>query len=255
MASSITVDKRVTANADNTYRLQVWVSETSENIPSEIFVHRNAPVIDDWDGPTAVYYGICNYADIINYPASVVDTSSNFFRKSGADLEFKSAQSLNTTWEQILEDVQQLVDDIVRTYNAVGSDVSYTGINFDVVATLKHYADAAYSYLLTMVATEAIFVVEKQTDGEPELVGVASIADMNAYSTTVASTSYYRTASATLAINGSTTYSSTKTALDADFAALDAALTDPGISVTGTDDETLDNAEGGAGTNTYYFGD
>ncbi len=254
MASTIKVSKRVTQNSDYTYRLQAWVSETSDNIPSEIFLHRTVPGVDAWEGPAAAYYGICSYADLLNYAVDVSDTSSNFFRKSGIDLDFTSVSVLDATWDAVVTGVQLLVNDIVRTYSAVSSDVSYSGTNFDVVAGVKHYASASYSYLLTLEATESIFVVEKQNDGVPELVSIASLADMSTYEATAANTGYYRTDSLTLAFGEESLYVLAKAALDADFAALDAELTDPGILVVGEGDESLTNVEV-VGPTTYYFGD
>jgi hypothetical protein len=250
--SNINLSKRITQEDDNTYRLQVWVSETSDNIPSEIFLHRVAPEIDEWDGSSIPYYGVCAYADLVNYAVDEPDGASNFYRKSGVDLTFKSLSILNQTWIQIDEDTQQLVDDIVKTNAEIGENVSYTGTNFNVVATLKHYDEDNYSYMLSMEATEDIFVVEKQSDGIQELVSVASLADMDQYSTEEIDTGYYRVKEATLFFVDGATYTEAKNALDEDFEELDAALSDPGLLYEDVDESEYENTET---SGPYYFGE
>jgi hypothetical protein len=252
--SSIKLCKRVTQKADHTYRLQVWVGESSDNIPSEIFLHRSVPSVDDWEGPSSVYYGICSYADLLNYSIDSPDAASNFFRKAGVDAVFSSASSLEETWDQISTDTEQLVNDIVRTYAATAEDVSYSGTNFSVSATLKHHDADGYSYLLQMTADLAVFVMENESDGQPELVSVASIADMNTYGEVETTTGYYRTNTLTIAFSDETTYERVLAALDVDFAALDAALTSPGVDVEGTSTETISNTEI-VGPTVFYFGE
>lgn len=253
--STIKLNKRITQQTDNSYRLQVWVSETSDGIPSEIFLYTalNLASDDGWSGSTSRLQKVCSYADLINYASTSPDTSSSYFRRSWIDLKFRSLSELDDLWDNLNTYTEFLVNDIVRTTEAVASDISFTGDNFTVTASLKHYSADNYSYMLSMSSTKNVFVVEKQTDGEPELVSIAGLDDLDQFSDTERDSGFYLTDSAVLMFSSSSIYTQAKAAIWADFSSLDTELSDPGEDSEGTGNETLESSE--TTEETLYFGD
>jgi hypothetical protein len=111
--------KRVITEEDNRYRMQVWVTETSDNIPSELFLFARIPPVPSRPLPEDGFQRTCRYSDILLYPATTPETSSPFFRKPGVDLIFTSLKELSDYFTTYIYDmVQLLVEDIVGANTA-----------------------------------------------------------------------------------------------------------------------------------------
>ena len=123
---SIEATRRVSQVGDE-FRLQVWVTSTSLNIPGEVFLFRLAPYYPDNDpAPFYIFVRACTYADMINYPAEDSTYSTVFYRRRMLDQSFKSINQLNTDWEVINTALQALIEDIVETNSVAPTTTVYT---------------------------------------------------------------------------------------------------------------------------------
>lgn len=112
--SSIQLSKRITLTGDNRHRLQVWVSETSDNIPKEVFVYQRIPSVPLDTELSDLFVHIASYTDIGNFPIDGPDASYPFYRKHFVDLVFDSKVYLGDTWDRMFSMVKHTVEDIVR---------------------------------------------------------------------------------------------------------------------------------------------
>jgi hypothetical protein len=113
-AVKIVLNRRVTLTADNRHRIQMWVAETSNNIPPHIFVYQRIPVVPLDQEPSSLFVHMASYADLADFPEGEPNGDSPFFRKYYADLVFDALPYMNTTWERICRMVRLLVEDICR---------------------------------------------------------------------------------------------------------------------------------------------
>jgi hypothetical protein len=113
--SKIVVSRRVTPSEEGGHRLQVWVSETSDNIPATIFAYQQIPPVPNSDTPASIFVYICSYADIFDLPENEAGDCSPFFRRYYLDLTFQSMSVMESKWDLMLTQIQLLIEDIVRT--------------------------------------------------------------------------------------------------------------------------------------------
>jgi len=116
--ATISITKQVDKTDDDRYRLKIYTSETSDNIPSQIFLLELLAPVPEQSFPAAKFLKVCSYADMINYPARAPGTDNSFYRDYYIDLIFTSYNQLNTFLEDIKTDVQTLIDDIALTNTA-----------------------------------------------------------------------------------------------------------------------------------------
>jgi hypothetical protein len=112
--SHIALSKRTSLTADSRHRLQLWVSETTNNIPAAIFVYQKVPSVPLSNDLSNVFVHMASYADISEFPENMQDTTSPFFRLRQVDLIFDSLPYLDATYKRIVLMVRQLVEDIGR---------------------------------------------------------------------------------------------------------------------------------------------
>jgi hypothetical protein len=112
--SHISVSKRTTLTDDNRHRLQLWVSETTNNIPASIFVYQRIPTVPLSSALSTIFVHIASYADLAEFPEDTPDSTSPFFRRRSVDLVFDSLPYLNDTYKRIILMVRQLVEDVGR---------------------------------------------------------------------------------------------------------------------------------------------
>jgi len=116
--ASITITKKIT-QTDERFRLRVWVSETSDNIPATVFLMERIPGVPGLTDPYNRFIRVCNYSDMLHYTATTPQTENPYFRLPGVDLIFTSYNQLNTYFtDTIHAEVQVLIDDIVDTNTA-----------------------------------------------------------------------------------------------------------------------------------------
>ena len=125
--SKLAITKRIT-NEGGRHRLRIWVTETSNNIPAEVFVYQHLPFVPDSIALEDVFVHIASYADISDYPATAPDSQSPFFRIYSVDLIFTSLAVLNQKWAIIRAQIQLLVEDIVRLNNLPPAEVEVTSL-------------------------------------------------------------------------------------------------------------------------------
>jgi len=117
--ANIKVNRRV-SQEDIEFRLQIWVTETSDNIPGEIFLFKKAPNFpENTPDPFYAYVQVCTYADMLNYPKESSDYPTVFYRRRQLDLTFTSLNQLSEYWDTIDTAIQNLINDIVDTNNAI----------------------------------------------------------------------------------------------------------------------------------------
>jgi hypothetical protein len=112
--ASITLSKRVTLTDDTRHRLRIWVSETTNNIPAQIFVYQRIPLVPLDTELQDIFVHIASYADIQEYPSEEPDNKSPFFRQYFVDLVFDSLAILEENWVRMVRSVQLTVEDIAR---------------------------------------------------------------------------------------------------------------------------------------------
>lgn len=115
-ASFIELSKRVTQLSNGRFRLQIWVSKTSNNIPSEVFVYQRYPKVPTNPLPQDIFVHVASYADINDFPLENPDDEP-YFRLYFFDVTFKSLSVLNEKWRMVEKQVTQTVQDIVRLNN------------------------------------------------------------------------------------------------------------------------------------------
>ncbi|MHA2070049.1 MAG: hypothetical protein ACXABY_37260 [Candidatus Thorarchaeota archaeon] len=114
--SKFVISKRITQD-DERHRLRVWVSETTNNIPGQLFVYQAVPKVPLDDRPDGVFVHIASYADTLMFPIDEPDTESPFYRLYYIDLIFDSLVVLNEKWDLMRLMLNQTIEDIVRINN------------------------------------------------------------------------------------------------------------------------------------------
>jgi len=112
--SHITITMRITLTADSRHRIQVWVSETTNNIPATVFVYQRIPVVPLDTGLSDLFVHIASYADTVDFPENDPLADSPYFRKYYIDLLFDSLATLQEKWTMMRRQIKLLVEDVVR---------------------------------------------------------------------------------------------------------------------------------------------
>ena len=114
MASHIQLTKKITLTAANRHRLQVYVSETTNNIPATIFVYQKIPTVPLDDKLADIFVHVASYADLGDFPENAPGPDSPFFRMYHVDLTFTSLAYLTKIWDQMERMVRHTMEDIAR---------------------------------------------------------------------------------------------------------------------------------------------
>lgn len=122
--ATIKLKRRITETADSRFRLRVWVSVTSDNIPSEIFLYQALPYFPE-QANVEQFIGICSYADMLNYPINDPVEETPFFRMSYIDLVFTALPVLETKWTFINTSVTSLLNDLASAHIATPETLVY----------------------------------------------------------------------------------------------------------------------------------
>lgn len=114
--SILGVSKRFTTSSNGRTRLQIWISETSNNIPAEVFVHQRYPAVPDYnDGKEEDrFVHVCSYADLVAFPKDTPSVDNPYFRVHYLDLAHDSRVFLEDRWQVIKCQLDDLLKDIVR---------------------------------------------------------------------------------------------------------------------------------------------
>ena len=105
------------------YRLKAYVSETSGNLPSEMFCYQDFPTVPFWeeegDTPEDIFVNVASLADIqkydvVNTDGSAPDSGEPFYRKHYIDLCSDSEASLEETWTKVKHFLLQTCIEIAR---------------------------------------------------------------------------------------------------------------------------------------------
>lgn len=113
----IKISKRTTMTADYRQRLQIWISETTNNIPPKVFVYQRIPQVPLYTGLSDIFVHLASYADIADFPEDQPGADSPFFRKYYLDLMFDSLSVLDGKWEMLRLQLRHLIEDISRLNN------------------------------------------------------------------------------------------------------------------------------------------
>ena len=112
--SHITISKRITLTSDVRHRLQVWVSETTNNIPATVFVYQRIPMVPLDTGLSDLFVHVASYADLTDFPDNEPTADSPYFRRYYIDLLFDSLGTLEEKWTWMSRQIKLLVEDIIR---------------------------------------------------------------------------------------------------------------------------------------------
>jgi len=112
--ASIKLSKKLTQTDDFRQRLRVWVSETTNNIPAQVFVYQRIPLVPLDTELQDIFVHVASYADLQEYPAEAPDDKTPFFRQYFFDLVFDSKAILEENWQRILWSVQHTIEDVAR---------------------------------------------------------------------------------------------------------------------------------------------
>jgi hypothetical protein len=111
--ATVEITRRVDTTEDGSFRLRIWVSKTSHNIPSELFVFQKVPKVPFSNIPEDWFVHIPTYSDVITLPVGAPEKEP-FFRKNGVDVTFQSRAILEEKWIRMKRHIQILIEDIVR---------------------------------------------------------------------------------------------------------------------------------------------
>jgi len=118
MADTITIMKRIDSDpVEGTARFRIWVSETTDTIPAEIFVYQKYPRVPLDTSITDLFVHIASYADTVDFPVDKPDSQTPYFRRYFADLTFPSLAMLDEKWTLMSRMIQHTVEDWVRLNN------------------------------------------------------------------------------------------------------------------------------------------
>jgi len=93
-------------------RLQVFVEETSAEIPLELFVYQRRPMPANVTTSQDIFSNISSSAGLEDYPIDEPGTDSPFFRLSLLDLVFRSPDLLDKALATIKSDITCLVKEL-----------------------------------------------------------------------------------------------------------------------------------------------
>jgi hypothetical protein len=127
--ATITVSKRVDVTEEGKHRLRIWVSETSHNIPPEIFVYQKIPTVPFLNMPEDHFVHIATYSDILDKPPGAPDVGNPFYRLGQVDLAFISRAKLEEKWMRMEHHIQHTIEDIVRLNKLPPAEVAVIEIN------------------------------------------------------------------------------------------------------------------------------
>lgn len=116
----IVLNKRVILvdEENGTYRLQVWVSEASDDIPGKIFVYQKYPAVPDYTEQLEnIFVHVASFADLAAFPPDTPDNRSPFYRMYYYDILFDTLPLLEETWDITVEHTKILVADVHRVLN------------------------------------------------------------------------------------------------------------------------------------------
>jgi hypothetical protein len=113
----VVLNKRVLLvdEEQGSHRLQVWVSETSDDIPGRIFVYQKYPSVPFYDEqPEDIFVHVASFADLAAFPIDAPDDRSPFFRLHYYDILFDTLALLEETWEITVAHARLLAEDVNR---------------------------------------------------------------------------------------------------------------------------------------------
>ena len=115
--ASIKLTRKINQTAIEQFRLRVWVAETSDNIPKELFLYQTIIPVPDQD-VVDQYIGVCSYADMLNYPINVATDDTPYYRFGSVDLTFQSNVTLETKWDFIATSMEAFLNDLASAHTA-----------------------------------------------------------------------------------------------------------------------------------------
>lgn len=113
----IELTRRVTLvdEEEGTHRLQVWVSEASDDIPGKIFVYQRYPNVPDYtEQPNDIFVHVASFADLAAFPPDEPDNRSPYFRMYYYDILFDTLTLLEDCWNLTVQHTKLLVEDVHR---------------------------------------------------------------------------------------------------------------------------------------------
>ena len=115
----VQLSKQLTpVSPEGNYRLQVWVSEYTDDTDPKIFTYQRQPTIPkEEDDPDDQFVAVSSAGDMAEYPVDDPNDDGPFFRKSFLDLEFESVDLLNRSWTFIKRDVADLINNLNGLYD------------------------------------------------------------------------------------------------------------------------------------------
>ena len=100
--------------------MQIWVSETSNNIPGPLFVYQQIPPVPESTDegevlvPKDKFVHVASYADVIAFPSQSPSADNPYFRLTYVDLVHDSRDFLEERWKMIQAQLKHTVEDVVR---------------------------------------------------------------------------------------------------------------------------------------------
>jgi hypothetical protein len=85
------------------------------NVDPNIFLYQRIAAVNDSEDDQDTFVGICSPVDLEDYPASAPASSSTdpaYFRMADIDIVVRSRTLMDNLWQQIVNDVDELVDTI-----------------------------------------------------------------------------------------------------------------------------------------------
>lgn len=111
----IVVVKQVTpVDTEGSFKLRVWIRETTHGIPADLMVYQHIPPVPSMDYPQDQWVHIASYADLAMYPVDAPDCYTPFFRKYYFDLTFPVRPALEACWSLCRQHLQLTVEDYTR---------------------------------------------------------------------------------------------------------------------------------------------
>ena len=91
------------------YRLVIQASDAF-NVSENVFLYQRGEIDPETGLRTDNFVAICSPVDLEEYPSLEPGETDRHFRLSGVDLLFRSPEDANDTWEDIYNDVDELIE-------------------------------------------------------------------------------------------------------------------------------------------------
>ncbi len=123
---SVELTRKLDYSDDGTYRLRIYVSETSDNITPYLLLYRTYPRDHEELTAPSGYLRPVRYYELFSFPSDSPGDDSPFYRQSYLDLQLDSMHDVNQIYTTLTEGLTDFLRDLEETNNTAPTTETYT---------------------------------------------------------------------------------------------------------------------------------